>query len=210
MPNDSTPTDSKRPLALPHGLTFADLYSIDGAAQIDQLFANHLALADSALADRLHSARQSPGALARKAESELLIAIGPHLEDFLAKLFGVEPEVRALEALHHELAPLYVVKRQFVQRKAMNTYKPEVAHAFDGAALSGTLETAIGAPFTELAFAKAVLGWQQDEVANAGVLDIALRYAAWAAHTAEGRALSGAGVLFRAPRKLDPMQLVPL
>jgi NADPH-dependent glutamate synthase beta subunit-like oxidoreductase/NAD(P)H-flavin reductase len=201
MQNDST-----RPLALPYGLAFVDLYSIEGAARIDRLFAEHLALVDLALAGRLRSARENPDALERKNESELLIAIGPHLEDFIAKLFGVEAEVRALEAKHHELAPLYVVKRQFVQRKAMNTYKPEVALTFDGAAL----ESALGAPFTELAFAKAVLGWQHDETANAAVLDTALRYAAWAAHTPVGRAAHKGGVLFRAPRKLDPMQLVPL
>ncbi len=82
------PTDSTRPLALPHGLAFADLYSIEGAARIDELFAAHLAAADAALADRLDSARRDPGALARKEESDLLIAIGPHLEDFVAALFG--------------------------------------------------------------------------------------------------------------------------
>ena len=37
-----------------------------------------------------------------------------------------------------------------------------------------------------------------------------MRYAAWAAHTAEGRAAHRGGVLFRAPRKLDFMKLVPL
>jgi hypothetical protein len=41
-------------------------------------------------------------------------------------------------------------------------------------------------------------------------LDVALRYAAWVSHTPEGRAAHRGGVLFRAPRKLDFMQLVPL
>ena len=202
--------DSTRLLALANDLAFADLYAVDGAARIDGLFAAHLAGADAALADRLSAARQNPDALDRKAESELLIAVGPHLEDFLAALFGVEPEVRALEARHHELAPLYVVKRQFVQRKAMNTYRPDAARAFDGAALRGELEVALGAPFSELAFANAVTAWQRDEGAHAGELDLALHYAAWAAHTDEGQALHKGGVLFRAPRKIDVMQLVPL
>ncbi|NDP41666.1 MAG: FAD-dependent oxidoreductase, partial [Aromatoleum sp.] len=42
------------------------------------------------------------------------------------------------------------------------------------------------------------------------VLDLAARYAAWAAHTADGRAAHQGGVLFRAPRKLDFMKLVPV
>src|SRR5258708_6017334 len=49
-----------------------------------------------------------------------------------------------------------------------------------------------------------------DASAPIGELDLALRYAAWAAHTAEGRALHKGGVLFRTPRKIDVMQLVPL
>ena len=202
--------DPDRPLKLSHGLAFADLYSSDGAARVDRRFVDHLQSADAALAARLATARANPEALERKAESELLIALGPHVEDFVAALFGIEPEVRALEMRHHELAPLYAVKRLFVQRKAMNTHKADVAQAFDGPALLRELEGALGAPFSELGFANAVTGWQRDDTANAGKLDVALRYAAWASHTEEGRAAHKDGVLFRAPRKLDFMQLVPL
>jgi hypothetical protein len=116
------PDAQPRPLKLPNGLAFADLYATDGLARVDRLFVAHLQSADGALADRLETARAHPDALDRKAESELLIDLGPHVEDFVAMLFGIETDVRVLEARHHELAPLYAVKRQFVQRKAMNTY----------------------------------------------------------------------------------------
>ncbi len=92
----------------------------------------------------------------------------------------------------------------------MNTYRADAAATFDGAALRRELEAALGAPWSELGFATAVTRWQQDETANAAALDIALRYAAWASHTAEGRAAHKGGVLFRAPRKLDFMRLVPI
>ena len=39
---------------------------------------------------------------------------------------------------------------------------------------------------------------------------LALRYAAWAAHTAAGQAQHQSGVLFKAPAKLDPQHLVPV
>ncbi|MEP7181671.1 MAG: FAD-dependent oxidoreductase [Betaproteobacteria bacterium] len=201
-------------LTLAHGVAFADLYSAAGAARIDALFVDHLNGADAALAGRLAAARATPDALDRKAESGLLIAVGPHVEDFIAVLFGIEPEVRTLEARHHELAPLYAVKRLFVQRKAMNAHKADVAATFDGRALAVELEAAIGTPVTgqagELAFANAVTRWQQDADANAAALDLAARYAAWAAHTTDGRIAHKGGVLFRAPRKLDYQQLVPL
>jgi len=211
---ETVPHDPTNMLELAYGLKFADLYSVAGAAAIDRHFLAHLALAAPELALRLVEARAHPGALPRKSESELLIEIAPHLEDFLAHLFGIEDEVRALEARHHELAPLYAVKRQFVQRKAINAYKGDDAAAQDGMALRAELAHRIGRPVTghdgELAYANAVTAWQKDETANAEVLDVALRYAAWAAQTPQGRAATKGSVLFRAPRKLDFMNLVPI
>ena len=156
------------------------------------------------------AARNDPESLEPKAEAELLLAVAPHVEDFLATLFGIESEVRALEARHHELAPLFAIKRQFVQRKAMNAFPADVAATFDGPALRTQLEPRLGAPYSELAFATAVSGWLAAPDAHVEDLDLAARYAAWAAHTAAGRAASRDGVLFRAPRKLDYMKLVAI
>jgi len=201
-------------LTLPHGLSFADLYTRDGTLALDREFHRALAAADASLGDRYRVARAEPDALDRKAESDLLIAVAPHLEDFLAGLFGIADEVRALEARHHVLAPLFAVRRQFVQRRAMNAYKPDEAATFDGPALRASLEVIAGASFAgragESAFASAVTTWQQDPTNHTEALDLATRYAAWAAHTAEGREAHRGGVLFRAPRKLDMMRLVPI
>jgi hypothetical protein len=101
-----------------------------------------------------------------------------------------------------------------VQRKAMNAYKADVAATFDGVALRAGIDAAIGptegVQAFELAFARAVTQWTQAEADNAERIDLALRYAAWAAHTAAGKAAHRGGVLFRAPRKLDPLHLVPV
>ncbi|HEY1328266.1 MAG TPA: FAD-dependent oxidoreductase [Casimicrobiaceae bacterium] len=201
-------------LTLAHGLRFEDLYRTDAARRIDEQFRVALRAADPMLADRLDAARASPDALARKAESELLVALAPHLEDFIAHLFGIEAEARALEAQHHALAPLFAVKRQFVQRKAMNAHRADAAATFDGAALRDALDGWLGAQpdaeAFERAFADAVTAWQKDEAAHAQQLDVAQRYAAWAAHTPQGKAAHRGGVLFRAPRKLDALHLVPV
>ena len=55
------------------------------------------------------------------------------------------------------------------------------------------LDARLGAPLTactafELAFARAVTRWQQDEAAHAGDSTLAQRYAAWASHTPAGKA----------------------
>ncbi len=201
-------------LKLGFGFSFDDLYATAGLARVDAAFLTHLATVDAVLAARFADGRRDPDALGRKAESELLLALAPHVEDFLAQLFGVAAEVTALQAAQHELAPIFACKRQVIQRKALNKYKPEDAATFDGATLRAELEAKFGEPLAgqrgELAFARRVGTWGQDEAAHAADIDLALRYAAWAVQTAEGKALHKSGVLFKAPRKLDYLRLVPV
>ena len=93
----------------------------------------------------------------------------------------------------------------------MNTYKAEVAASFDGPALEQALVARFGEPISaNLSFARQVTEWQKDEAANTDKLDLALRYAAWSAHTPDGQHRHASGVLFKAPKKLDFQNLVPL
>ena len=189
-------------------LAFEDLYRRDGLVAIDGRFLEHLREADAELRDRLTAARAAPDALERKEESDLLIALGPHLEDFLVELFGIRDALGALAEKHHALAPLYTCKRLFVQRRAAKRVKPEQAETLDGAALETALSARIGAPLTELGYAAAVMRWLEDEDGNADALAEALDYAGWALHTAAGRERHGQGVLFQVPHKIDPQHLV--
>jgi len=195
---------------LQFGLTFADLYTLEGLLRLDEHFLRHLRAADAALAEHLNAARAAPDSLAGKPESELLIALAPHLEDFLSELFGIQDAVAHLAARTHELAPLYSCKRLFVQRKAMSRIKPAEAEAIDGPSLEAQLAAHLGGSFTELGFAHRVSEWQKDEAAHAEELTLALRYAAWAVYTPAGEARHRAGVLFKAPHKLDYYRLVPV
>ena len=142
-----------------------------------------------ALASRLAGGTRNPDALRATDESALLIALGPHVEDFLGALFGIESEVRALEARHHELAPLYAVKRLFVQRKAMNTHRADAAARLRRRRrCARDLEDAAG----ELVHRARVRRGGDALAAGRSrrtrqQLDVALRYAAWASHTPEGR-----------------------
>ncbi len=197
-------------LSLGFGLAFADLYDHDGLARLDRAFLARLAHSDQGLAERLLAARAAPGALDRRAESDLLVALGAPLEDFVAELFGIRPALDALRARHAELAPLYAAKRLFVQRRAARAVAPGAAAALDGAELTARLEDWLGAPLSELGFARQVLAWLDAEEAHAAQLDTAARYAAWALFTEAGRRRHGGGVLFQLPRKTDPERLVPL
>ncbi len=196
-------------LALRAGISFADLYSREGLVRLDGEFLNFLSQRDAALVGALRDARANPVALHAKQESALLLALASHVDDFIAWLFGIEDEVQALSNRHHELAPLYGVKRLFVQRKALHKIKGEEAEKLDGPVLASRLEALFGGPFTELAFARHVTAWQKDEVANAENLEIALQYAAWATQAVAGKRKHQGGVLFKVPHKFDPQKLVP-
>jgi len=195
-------------LKLAYGLSFAELHERDGLVRLDAAFLDHLGASESALRPQLEAARATAN-LDPKSESALILEIAPHLDDFLAELFGIQAEFRTLAARHHELAPLYAVKRQFVQRRAGNRVKPEEAARLDGPAIEAELKkNHLDGRFDELTFAKKVTHWLGDEAGHAVALDLALKYAAWALHTAEGRARVQAGVLFKAPAKIDPHNLL--
>jgi hypothetical protein len=161
-------------LRLAHGLAFEDLYRRAGLVRLDGHFVGFLETADSALAGRLRAGRADPDALDAKAESQLLLDIAPHLERFLAQLFGITDEVLALAGRHDELAPLYTVKRQFVQRRAGTRIKPAEAEALDGEALERELTALFGGRFDELTFATHVDRWLAQEAGHARELVLAL------------------------------------
>ena len=77
-------------LALKHGLSFEDLYGRPGLVKLDGAFLAFLGGTDATLAAQLEAARATPDALSKKEESDLLIALAPYVEDFVADLFGIE------------------------------------------------------------------------------------------------------------------------
>ncbi|HUP30651.1 MAG TPA: FAD-dependent oxidoreductase [Usitatibacter sp.] len=195
-------------LRLAFGLEFPDLYRQSGLERLDEAFLAWLREADAALLERFAAARQNPSLLDYKAEADLLMAAAPHVDRFIARLFDIEEAWEDLHDSHHRLAPLFRVKRKFVQRRAMLKVKADEAETLDGPALESAVAARIGGAFDELAFAERVLEWVADEPAHAEDLALAERFAAWAAHTVEGRRRYRGGVLFRPPQRVDPMHLV--
>jgi NADPH-dependent glutamate synthase beta subunit-like oxidoreductase/NAD(P)H-flavin reductase len=190
--------------ALGFGVTFQDLQERDGLVRLDQTFLQRLAEADAVLHLRLLAARAEP--LPEKDESALIIDLGPHLDTFLAELFGIEAELGAVLAETLALDPVHACKRLFVQRQAVRRY-PDPS-GFDGPALRQALEARFGAAMTEKVFAAAVEKWERSTDTDA--LDLALRYASWATLTPAGRATHRGDTMFRVPQRIDPLHLVPV
>jgi NADPH-dependent glutamate synthase beta subunit-like oxidoreductase/NAD(P)H-flavin reductase len=196
-------------LDLNFGMHFTQLYSRDGLRTLDRHFFTDLESASPALLARLQQARCAPEGLTPLQESTLLMELGPHVEDFIASLFGIGAQVAALAQQHHALAPLYVVKRQFVQRSAAKKIKPDEAQTFDGPGLRARLAGWFDGQFDELRFARHVQAWMEDEAGHADQLECARQYAAWAVHTEAGQAAHRNDILFREPHDIDPENLVP-
>ena len=197
-------------LSLQFGLAFHDLYQREGLLRLDAAFLAELAEHSSTLHARLLAAREDQTTLTVKQRSELIVELAPHLEDFGGKLFGIDAELRELQVRHTELAPLYSVKRKFVQRKLAGR-TIEQARAIDPIAVTAELQAFINGPLTETSYVTNVAHWL--EAADGewkAQLDLAADYATWATLTPEGKAKHGDGVLFRLPHKLDMAHLVPI
>jgi NADPH-dependent glutamate synthase beta subunit-like oxidoreductase/NAD(P)H-flavin reductase len=186
------------------GFTFADLSGRDGLIRLDKQFLEVLADQEADLHHRLLAARAAPDSLTNREESDLVVALGPHLDGFAAELFGIQAETAVLTQETHALDPIHACKRLFVQRQAVKKYPDPTG--FDGPALRAALEARIRSSLTEKAFATHVAAVENDPEA----LDEALRYAAWATLTQDGQAAHRGGTLFHVPRRIDPQHLVPV
>ena len=205
-PND---TRSHRALNLAFGFSFEDLYNRDALARLDSVFLKTLHEAAPELHAQLLAARADESQFALKQKSEIILAVAPHLEDFIGQLFGINKSLHELQAKHNELAPLHTVKRKFIQKKALTGYTPEKASLIDGYAIGAELEAFTLEPLTERSYADHVARWMENESEHAEALRLAALYAAWAVLTPEGKKLHHHGVLFRQPHKLDMLHLVP-
>ncbi len=192
------------------GFTITDLYRRSGLVKLDQIFLDFLRTGDEVLYRKLEYARAHPDELLPKDDSALLIEIAPWVEDFIARLFNIETEVQQLAAKHHELAPLYFCKRQFVQRRAKGKVSDEELSGIDGWALEKELAAEFGETFSELVFATKVTQWMEAEAENESRLNKALHYAAWALRTPAGQQHTQQGILFKSPAKLDFQHLLSL
>src|SRR5688572_21997632 len=96
---------------LSFGLSFPDLYNSAALFKLDAAFLEFVGVADSSLRELVTAARRDATSLSVKSQSELLLALTPHVDAFIGKLFGIEREIAILAGAHHELAPLYSVKR---------------------------------------------------------------------------------------------------
>ncbi len=193
-----------------------------GAEACDQAFLAWLAGQQdgAALLQALQAGRDHPEALTSLQESELLLAIAPHLDAWLVEQLAAQADDAALKAHIAAFHPIALVRRQFVQRRAVPRHQANAA-AFDGGELAATLFSRYSCDVSDdTAFAEKIAAWLAEEAAQGGAqegvtaeaveegLALAERYAAWAAITPQGRHHHQASMVFAVPQPLDPAKLV--
>lgn len=200
-------------LALSFGLTFSDLYQDDGLNHLQDFFLHHLNEHDPDLCQRYLVALQQCAQdveIVNSTRSTLLLELAPHLEDFIGILFGIQRDIKLLQEQHYQFAPLFTVKRQFIQRFAVRKYAPKDLENFEAESYRKNFTTTFKVPFTELHFAQHISTWMNEDQnsQDKDFLEEAAKYCAWAALTEKGQSFHKEDILFHLPKKLNFEHLV--
>jgi len=194
--------------AISDQLDFSELRTREGLEALDRAFLDELRHADATLHDRLtgYRAGDEPGATGL---SELLIAVAPLLQDFLARRFDIEDALAGQRAAVEELDPIMVFKDEFVKKRTKR-YKKENPRPFSE--LNYWLQSQVGAPGDddlELAVARFAVELLRNGK-NPDFLDRLTEWCIRAARDVEGQALVRGWTSFKLARPVDHARLVPL
>ena len=188
-------------------IKFPDLYNRDGLLELDQIFQEFFIFENYNLYQQFLQIKN----FSKKEQSDLLIEISRILEDFLAKIFGIEAENKALQDRHGEFAKLYQIKRNFIIREIAKKYKADDVKNINGLEL---LNKIIGSfqnvSSAELALARLIEKYSSDENKFENELKEISLYCAFAIFHPLGIKFHQNGFLFKIPKKLDFANLVKL
>src|SRR5215470_9713947 len=107
--------EPRRPSLQIPGFAYPDLHDALRLADLTGAFDRDLEQKDPDLFARFEAHRRAP--LSGPAEGDLLVEVSGHVSRFVGQLFGVREEQAAQRAAAGRDAPLFRVKREFVQRR---------------------------------------------------------------------------------------------
>ncbi len=195
------------------GLTYADLFTLEGLTRLDAEYLTRLKAHDPARHETLLAVRKG-NPLTPVENSELLLACSPLLDDFIADLFGIRKELEATRKATLAHNPVFAFKKLFVQRRARRRLtKKEEFESF--AELDVWLNTVlkqsgIDTKDRELAIAHYGEKLLVDDKANADAIEKLTRWCLRALTTPEGKQAVRGWVSFKLPEGLDFSALVPI
>ncbi len=194
------------------GMSYASLRDPEGLNKLDERFRAFLDERDPDLAERLADFREAPEVPENLAYSQLLIDLGPHVEAFVAALFGIEEETATTGRATAAHNPVFAFQQEIVQKKAKRLWG-EVEEDFadlDAWLDEQLAERGIETPDPELAVGELAVSLLADKRGNKESIDRLARWAVRGRETEEGRSRTEGWVAFRVPEKVDPDSLVPV
>ncbi len=105
-------------LKLNHGFTHASLFEFENLQRLDGMFLARLKTDDAARHEQLLAYRRGNHGFTTLQISELLLACGPVLEEFIGELFGIQDAMHLTHDATLAHGPVFEFKKQFVQRRA--------------------------------------------------------------------------------------------
>ncbi len=201
------------------GFEFKELFNSNRLKALDEQFLVKLAQHSPALHQQLLDYRLDVTVLSQKQVSQLLLAIAPFVELFIAELFEIQAAVEQAnqEALKHH--PVFEFKKWFVQRRARRRLlgSPQLAESFTH--LDNQLQSHLEHFFAQQAallntdreLAIALWGAEllKDTAQNAETIELLTQWCMAALSTAEGKQAVTNWISFKLPQQTDYAQLVP-
>ncbi|MEX0382003.1 FAD-dependent oxidoreductase [Spiribacter sp. 1M153] len=191
------------------GLDFTALQTPEGLARVDAAFLDELDSAAPALAARLRDYRGRDSDLPGTQNSELLIELGPYVEAFIGRLFGIESELHELRESILADDVVMQFKQAFVQRRVKRHRRP-VEHTFE--ALDAAVRASLGevaGDDEERAIARFGMALLEDEAANAEAIETLTAWCKLARQTQAGQARVRGWASFKLPERVDYFDRVP-
>ncbi len=189
---------------------FEELQRADGLQRLDEAFAAFLGGQDPDCLRELGDFRNSAQPIEKEEISDFLLKLAPWVEQFIADVFDIKPEMESqrLTILSHD--PVMAYKQEFVLNRARR-YKGDIDQTFSE--LNQWLDGMIGAADhqdRELAVARLAVQCLENASGHGDVIEKLTHWTALALRTADGAHCVRHWAAFDMPHKLDPMNLVPV
>lgn len=192
------------------GFEFHELFQADGLTRLDQRFLDRLNDHDPAWHQLLLRYRRGE-ITDNPTVSELLLAVAPLLEAFIAELFGIDAELAETRATTLSHDPVMQFKQALVQKRARRYRKPiDSDFATLNAWLQEQLDPELAEQDRELAVARYAEALLTDEENQSDELERLVQWTALAINDPAGRTAVAGWISFRLPQKVDHTHLVPL
>ncbi len=194
------------------GIEYRDLFEVDGLERLDGLFLERLQAFDVKLHQQLLAYRKQSVQLAPVKVSELLLAVAPVAEAFIAELFGIEQELAASREQTRVHDVVMAFKKTFVLREARR-YRKDMGPSF--AERDAWLDEALErvdprCEDRELAIARFGMDLLQNKEANGEAIEHLVQWCVLAMTTPDGQAAVKDWTSFKLPQRLDYGRLVSL